>query len=437
MADGVVKLTEGVIGSGKTCCCVRLLVDDFLPNKDGLFITNIPVYPDRVADYVSAKTEKSRDDILRRLVVIPEDIQEEWREGLAGNRTIETWLIGHDIEGAWILLDEAQFFFGNDKSKEWLGEFQKFASIIRHHGATLDLVTQAEQMIALEIRHLVAQSRVIIPSEGRRLPYIKIRMGDLYELWAKLGGRYEVVSAVQERIKVGRTWKNQGDPVMVYRSPQIFELYNSHGAAGGKLTGPMFEWQKRSWPSLLFWFWRRNGWHLGKGGVLLAVGMWFFFFGGLPFVMQNVVGAITQGLVVGGGSVKPAEPLEASAEIGPAKDVISELTREQLFEWARNEESNVIKARDEAVEARRRLSEVEAELKLAKDREERDAEIVATMGDSIMFSSGEIVRIGETVRHGHYKGYVLERIDAAGRTVHFADGRRLPLGRLPGRGDRR
>lgn len=439
MADGVIKLTEGVIGSGKTCCCVRMLVDDFLPNQAGLFITNIPIYPDKIAEYMAKKKGGGgKDEILRRLVLIPEEILEEWREGIPGNEKVKQYLTGLDLDGAWILLDEAQFFFGTDKSKEWLGEVKNFGSVIRHYGATLDLVTQAENMIALEVRHLVAQSRVIIPNEGRRLPYLKIRIGDLYELWAKCGYEYQAASAMQERIKVGKKWINQGHPVMMYRAPEIFALYNSHGAVNAdKKRSPQFEYQKRSWPSLLKWFWKRNWFHLGKCVSILLLGIWMLLCGGLPKVLKFVTGHIAGSIVNVNMAATPGADTEAETvkEARPAVEKDAAASPEQMKAIIDNYQIMTDGLQARIMSSRTAAERAEHTLKKTLEREEQNAGIVAALEDSLMFASGEIIKIGEGVRYGKYQGRMLEKVDLRRREAHFIGGLVLRIGRLPGRPD--
>ena len=48
-------LTTGQPGSGKTYSRVRWLVSDFLPNTKGLYITNLPLNIDLIAEYLFEK----------------------------------------------------------------------------------------------------------------------------------------------------------------------------------------------------------------------------------------------------------------------------------------------------------------------------------------------------------------------------------------------
>ncbi len=137
----------------------------------------------------------------------------------------------YDLTGAHITIDEAQNYWGSgSQDKHWLLEMRSFMSRIRHYGATIELVTQDERQIALEVRRLASKGYMITPNEARRLAYLDIQFKDLYEIWAKLGGRYNAVVAVQERIKVGRRWVGEGKPRLFHRAPEYFTLYNTHGA---------------------------------------------------------------------------------------------------------------------------------------------------------------------------------------------------------------
>ena len=71
--ESVIILTTGQPGSGKSYSRVRFLVEDFLLNDTGLYITNLPLKVDEICYHLSQKTNKPFDflkDNVRKIAHI-------------------------------------------------------------------------------------------------------------------------------------------------------------------------------------------------------------------------------------------------------------------------------------------------------------------------------------------------------------------------------
>lgn len=454
MADSVVRITEGVIGSGKSVRVVWWLVEDFLPNNPdgGLFITNVPIDRETIARYVERKHKLDYEKTLARLQLIPQDVLESWERGISQHAyekaarkdpdateasiTPFEFFGRYDLTGAHIAIDEAQNYWGRGtRDKYWLEEMRSFVSRIRHFGATLELITQDEQQVALEIVRLASLGYLITPNEARCLPILNIRFKDLYEIWAKLGGKYDAAVAIQERVKAGRRWTNQGKPFFFYRKPEYFELYNSHGAVKNGLSSsaPIFEYQKRTWPSLLWWFFRRNVGAFLKVFMASALVVFLFGFDGITTVNEKFVGYVMTILPapqVNTGAVadtpagksppdeSPPVPAEPPPELSPEQRAAMEQLQSALNEAQAKRQalaSEIAAREQEIAESARALAAL-------RQRVERDSEIVILDRDSLVFRSGEIVRLNERVRYGLHQGKTLDAIDYDDQSVRFDGG---------------
>lgn len=276
-----VTLTVGVSGSGKTYYrCAVFLVDDWLPFHDGKLISNYPINMENLlADFPEAS---------ERIELIPEEVLNEWRRGSSGPWD---YFSGRDISGCHIAIDEVHNYCGSASDIKVRRRWQAFVGELRHRGATIEFLTQAEAKCSKE---LLAEAEIryeIQNGENRRMPVLGYRMGDLYELRAKLIKKYLCPSYCIEKTNADGAW-HVIDEKMFYRLPSYFKYYNSFSApmSGGE-SGNKSEkrpWEKYSWPKLLIWFLFQYPFRIPFQVGIVALFCWFFFGGGMLSIMTNM-----------------------------------------------------------------------------------------------------------------------------------------------------
>lgn len=279
-SKSTVSLTVGVSGSGKTYYrCAVFLMDEWLPNHEGLLISNYPINIDEV--------EKDWPGASRRIEIIPEDVLKSWRDGSSGPWD---YFNDRDISGCHIAIDEIHNYCGKSTDNKVRKKWQQFIGELRHQGATIEFLTQAESKCAKEIINEAEIRYEIQNGENRRLPFLGYRMGDLYEFRAKLLGRYLCPSYCLEKIQADGKWKTQ-DNHMFYRLPKYFKYYDSFSAPqSGKGKGNRSEqrpWEKYNWLMLVLWFYLQYPVRISLQFLCVGVFVWFFFLGGLPSIMNK------------------------------------------------------------------------------------------------------------------------------------------------------
>lgn len=281
-SKSTITVTVGVSGSGKTYYrCAVFLVDEWLPNHEGLHISNFPV------NIENLKRDFPNYDIDKRIELIPKDVLKEWREGTSGPWD---YFANRDLSGAHIAIDEIHNYCGkatsNAVKKKWL----QFIGELRHQGATMEFLTQSEAKCAKEILNEAEIRYEIINGENKYMPILGYRMGDLYEFRAKLLGRYLCPSFFVEYIQAKGKWTPLKEQIF-YRLPKYFEYYDSYSAPEhGKASGNKAEkrpWEKYNWFWLFVWFYLQYPIRINVHILALGLFIWFFFCGGMSQSMHK------------------------------------------------------------------------------------------------------------------------------------------------------
>ena len=153
-----VYLTTGAAGSGKTYRrCSRFLIDEFLPHETGHIYTNYPVYANKMAEAVYKKHKIPKEDILKRIHVIPKDQLDSWMQTYDrrdADKAQGPWNYFQDIDinNAHIAIDEIHNFCGVSTPKHQRQKWGKWLGEIRHRGATVEFLTQSPNKLADEIK---------------------------------------------------------------------------------------------------------------------------------------------------------------------------------------------------------------------------------------------------------------------------------------------
>lgn len=279
-SKATVSLTVGVSGSGKTYYrCAVFLLDEWLPNHEGLLISNYPINVEEV--------EKDWHGASSRIEIIPEEVLKNWREGISGPWD---YFKDRNISGCHIAIDEIHNFCGKTTENKVRKKWQQFIGELRHQGATIEFLTQAEAKCAKEILQEAEIRYEIQNGENRRLPLLGYRMGDLYEFRAKLLGRYLCPSFCLEKLQADGKWTTQSN-TMFYRLPKYFKYYDSFSAPqSGKGQGNRSErrpWEKYNWLMLCIWFYLQYPFRISLQVLGVGVFIWFFFCGGFPSIMNK------------------------------------------------------------------------------------------------------------------------------------------------------
>jgi len=456
MARSVLFLTTAEMGAGKTYCRGPVfLVEEWLPFNKGLHISNLPLHSDRIAEYCQGRY-KTDHDAERRIRRIPDEILREWirPESVAGPWDLfgsEEW----PLAGSHICLDEAHLMIPRTKSVERRRKWNSWIAEIRHAGATIEFISQDIDRMDEDIRKVCGLRVVLVSRLTDRDPWLKIPMSDWYELKALITREWNPCVIQIEKRKSDRRWETVHRKRIELNST-MYRLYDSfskpHAVMGieGEDVGDTVsehEFQRRSALGVVWWFFRRNGWRFLGGLGVLAVGVWFFFLGGLPWAL----GSFQNLIPVGPGGVAKAAVVEVEGgtvgEVGEGEDigtgvavdtslvdldfegggVAPWLTPETvLFRYAHEDGSFEDYTVDdfgylvygvEEVEAR--AEKAESELSVLQSLE---GGIVGMGEDWVLLENGERVELRGKVRGTTFGGKTIVRIDFSERRCLFNDG---------------
>lgn len=340
MAYDIVFLVVGAPGSGKSYQrAARFVADEFLPNRTGVHYSNLPINVDAMAEYVAEKHGIAPEETRRRIQRIPGEVLRGWLEEKHG-----PWEYFADREDgtnpcdkAHIAFDECHVYLprGRKSTMAWRKSWEGWLGTIRKRGCTLEFITQAENKVAVEIVDHCESMIYLSSGLNERIPYVGTRLDDIYQVVAKLRGKYLRFSLIFEYAKDGKRWKCVSRRVNVLLD-KYFELYQTnndteHGDSGGEGEKP--EWERFGWLRFIRWFWSRN-W-FGVSIVTLAlVSLLGFILALRSGILFRWIGSISQSVasvdasevhanqvVVGGEKVvESAEGsgLEKSPDVGKA-----------------------------------------------------------------------------------------------------------------------
>lgn len=426
MSYASVQITCGTPGSGKSFSRGAVyLVEEWLPEEEGLFITNFPYTPENreeIAAYYAERKKLSVDDaravIDARLISIPAEIKSGWMDGTLAPLEYFSTL---DCSGAHIAIDEIHNYIPQKATLKTEQAWNAFIGEIRHLGATFEALSQDEYNINGVIRKRAEIKRYIVKRESELIPFLKIPVGDVMQFVYKFRGRRDQFSRVYEYKRVSDTqWVKQND-YNVPLSPFYFKFYDSHagpeagGASGGKERKQPY--QKYSWLGLCIWFLRKHTFRFALVSAALCAFVWFCFLGGVSTVIQKIASVAT--VALGGGNFTG----EADTPQTPEQKLVS----------LEKEKSVAIQERD-AIKTRLKATEsVTVELAVMKATLESMTALTAITPDSILLKDGSIVVIGQPIPTGTYANEKLSAIDMHRYCATLANGvvLRLPAYQPP------
>ncbi|MEM1228385.1 MAG: zonular occludens toxin domain-containing protein [Planctomycetota bacterium] len=422
-------------GTGKSYMTVNDIVYDFLPNGGGNLWCNLPLgavpathstppafegetFAERIGDFVAKGDADQAAAYAARIKMIDDEALSRWRE-----KAVEgPWDYFRDVDltGAWIVIDEAHNYASTQDPIEKKKHWQTFCGELRHRGARILFITQSPNKLARQIMDEAGLRQSLIDARTERDPFFGIPLYYWYELRAKAVGKYEAAFARRDhRDNDGKKTKVDHTE-WVQRDPAIFALYDSFAApqAGGQAAGAdaaLGEWEKRTWPSLLWWFLRCNFMEVMKPalyGVIILVALWNF----KPitqYVMTRLSNAAKAGAPTAGEVRQSLKPASETPTLASGAAVPPSISEEEL----RRVES-----------LRRRNAELEARLVQAEEALRQRSAVVAITPEAVTFSDGRTYRTGQQIWGGPFDGRRIQEVDFDMRWVVLDDDRRLFLG---------
>lgn len=331
-SGAILYLTTGQPGSGKTYSRVRWLINHFLIESTGLYITNFPLNVEVIAEELSSRTGKSADEFINRIIVIPDEVMKSWRaltekasKDLCARYRREggfppaEYFEGFDLNNARIAIDEFHRYFKKSSPSDLLALWNDWFAEIRKLGCTFEAITQELDQLPPEFMGKVGVRVDLIPLASQRDPYFKIPLGDWYELRAAYSGIREQ-KVVQTEYRKGTSFtgrvkwvKNHVEKFAI--SKEFFPYYNSYQKTESKGETATNEYPADRFGKMTgLWFIRRHFFKLLGKFALVMFFLWLTFGGGLLYLINSFVGTLGKmGAANNGG--KRAVSASASAPV--------------------------------------------------------------------------------------------------------------------------
>lgn len=440
-SQSVLTCFYGESGSGKTLYACRLLLDDWLPRNDGVHYSNLPLgvvpenhstppefpgqtFIDRIAGAALRRHGVPLEDTRRRVQLIPEVVLKAWAEGTSGPWD---YFSAVDLNGAVLFIDEIHNYCGPGSSKAHVNKWLLFTGDLRHRGAQLVVMSQAEAKIPVELRREAGTRVEVWNAESDRDPFFRIQNADWYELIASVRGAYVSKYCVVERAG-GSTGRGKPRDWVKYRvDPYFFQFYDSYSApaqGGRKGEAQKREYQKRGKLSLLSWFVLKNidriWWRVGVACLVF----WMLALGGLGQMIRGFLEASAG--VAAGSMVSPNAGESASdSSVAPADQgggvsadgaLVAGQVDTAIFEELVTRVRTAEQERDAAL----------SQLTVAKA--DPSTYCVFLDDSSAVFGDGVRYFVGELVRFGPFEGLRLAAVNVRYRYVLLSDGTQIRLG---------
>jgi hypothetical protein len=472
-----IKFTVGVPGSGKSYTRVRWILEEFIPNQDGILYTNLPLNVSEIVRYFKKKNYSAKV-IKKRLVVIPDDVQKKWKQIQKNGMPIANvdyvkhddgvdvesleyhekqyeyqgpWVYFQDkeVEGSHILLDEIQKVVHTRSPRDAKSLWGDWLSTIRHCGATIEFMTQRERRVPPEIKEIAETRLDIVPNKGHRLKYLPILNYDYYQLVKGLfdldlnsSNVYESSASAGGRLKSEHSKKYRFDPF-------YFKFYNTTGESSKKDTRKKEEWEKYSKYGLIKWFLSRNFPQCILACIYAYVIYFICFSGGfLQFqkFIQNRVGGNANSIEY--KAKKKGMSVEQYRTFTITENVKAELKKEQAQKVIEDEEN---KKRIEATYQKdiaalriqilslkadikgKRISQknepiVDEKLKIETEKliEERlknkyNIVFLPSAENYALLKNGLKIKVGHAFKTGPYEGQTIKKISFDERCVYLTN----------------
>lgn len=422
-------LTTGQPGSGKSYTRVKWLINDFLINETGVFITNLPLYCDKIAAHLSLKTGMPESHFLDRMIIVPldelhiwENLQNESKDELKKQRENRCFIPFEyfkrfDLKNAHICIDEFHHYFSANSPLPLRQCWNDFFSEIRKLGCTFEAVTQDLSLIPKDFVGKVGTRYDHLPFGNRRDPFLKIPLADWYELRTGFTGVVEQKMAVVEYIKTtsftgGVKWKQQGAEKFSIE-PEIYQFYNSYqrndtGEIGGRTTPG-----QRFGRKIIFWFLRRNFGRIFIFCSIVGLCLWFFLGGGMLWSMGRFMTLM--------GRFQKANAAQSSkVDSAPAPVPVG---RSITVSGGRVVETPVLASDVRSASAVAAMRQASAMYQADPEPDLSSCAPVLFFDGSVWLKNGLKITIGYKFTQGVLNGCTVQKIDLEDRYFQLDDGR--------------
>lgn len=415
----VITLTTAPAGTGKTYRRgPHFLLNELLPDSEQRHVSNFPLELEeweggRGLCAIGQKYFGLTPEVIRdRIELIPQEEINRWRDGESG--PWDYFGGDYDLSGCHVAIDEIHNFCGRNAKPAIQKQWQEWLGEIRHRGARIEFITQHPQKMAKLFREEAEVLLELVKGESRRDPFFNIGMGDWYNVFARLTGKYSPAVFEQEN-RQNKSRFEVVNEVCFRFDTKLFECYDSFSTPvqGGKKGVVEKEpWQRMGPFKFWFTFLFNNFGNLALRFGLVVFFLWASVFGGgskmMTYGMDYFQSYITS-QATSQPVKKPQQPEESEA--------IRRLR--EKFPNARIEER---KNDAPKVEGTRKSQEVpDRPLPPPVIPEESIQAVVepwsvsAVTIEGVWFRNGEFYQIGETIDYGPYQGKKVVRVDLVRR----------------------
>ena len=420
----LIMYTSGRGGEGKSYRRGgEFVLNEFLPDfgEDSVLHCNYPIKFDEWVDckgvtrpglveIAKNKHNIDEDEVRRRIQLFPEDEIDAWLQWNNNSGRVDgPWTYFADnkinIDKAHIAIDEIHNFVpvvgGNDIALEWarwLGE-------IRHEGATIEFLTQADSKVHKTIKDHATIRLEIESSVHRRDPFFKVPLGDWYSFWTIFGRAYKPSSWQITKRQTGGKWVQEVAAPFWFKD-EIYGIYDTNskpqsgqGKAG---TGRKLAHERLTKGKLFGWFLGNHWWRFIFNRLVATIAFIVGFFV-LSLNFQTVLAYITNEMEAAN---------KASTEQGGELEItpVSAIAKQQDAE----DEEELRRAAEEQLKYELLLTEWITQ-------QAGNSVIVGMTGDKVVVATGDVLGVGDNFRFGAEQK-TISRIDYAGRKVFFVGG---------------
>lgn len=412
----VFTIRTGGMGSGKSYDAVRTLIEDFLPHTTGVFCTNLPLYPEKIADHHTRylrdgqKRDEARQRVIDRIIIIPEDVIKSFCDG---DLSPMEYFAERDISGWYIALDEFHNMCGKGHSAERGRTWGAFISEIRHMGAQLEAISQDKTRLRPEILATAARLIHTTPLDEERDPYLHVRLADWIQLRSKITRKYKPVSKRTDYVRDDGKWKPKYTSYFTI-TPKIYTLYDSFSkpVAGGQAgTQPKEIWETHGWIMFILWFYFNNWYGITSRTLFLVAIIWLLPLGGYAKIVNGFVGIVNEVSLTNAKNIDlTGHRADGNDQEQGSLEVNDSGNKEPINNAPPGQSNNPAPARSQ-------------HLQLPK---------ITLMGTSyVLLDNGESLAVGQWMDAGPIWIQCVE-INNENRTVSFGNGLVLRLGDAPG-----
>lgn len=438
-----IGLLLGLPGSGKSWLMTRYLLEEWIPDHEGKFITNLPLNLDKIVKYCEKFHGMTEEETRDRIMLVPQHIHEAW---VAGEAAPDSWFQGlwheycdlHDIDpddeeayaemhplcGALIVLDETMEFCPAKpppNQKETVTGLLKYLTVARHSGSRLIFCTQDQDLVHEGLVRLCGFQIHLTNLGDSRIPWLGIRVDTVFQFLAKTRWLpyLQWVHEQEFLVKARRRTLDRESRWILW--PWVFQFYTSTSKDKGKQgKEELPAYLRFGWWRFLGWCFKQNWFALTKCGLfLLLLGLLVWpgqgFFYGWRWAMKE----LPKHLIPKVSEMAPNGQPKASEKEGTRQagqpERLEELI-EQNQNWQKLNKELTISLAD-AVAERERL---EKEL-------QESSQITLMNGSGVMLTNGDWVDVGGAISAGPYRGRIIEAVNVRSRRAVLDDGTELRL----------